>query len=338
LTLPSLIISTAFSNPTIDATSNTLHFGWYTAKPVGAAGTNLVFINNSTDRTTTAFFQSRGTVSGVDSFNLNCILNANASGSCAIFGPTALASTNLTVRGSSTQSVDICIAGGGGAYSSSSATGDTVIRAINGNMLLQRGTGSYMAAITSTSFLVAGNLGVGANSPNAPLQFANVAASRKIVLFEGANNDHQFMGFGVNSNVLRYQVDTTSVNHIFYAATSSSASNELARISGNGNFSAAGTSTLGGNVGIKVYTASGTLSAVGASHTISIPSGVTASNVISMAGVVQTAYLMAAFDTRDPSFYWAFYFNNVGTITVVTGPSASVVAGSGYRLTFITNS
>jgi hypothetical protein len=78
-------------------------------------------------------------------------------------------------------------------------------------------------------------IGIGTSSTNAPLQFASATANRKIVLFEGTNNDHQFYGFGVNGNILRYQGDQTATDHVFYAATSSSASNELFRIYGVGD-------------------------------------------------------------------------------------------------------
>lgn len=81
----------------------------------------------------------------------------------------------------------------------------------------------------------AGNLGIGNPSPNAPLQFANVVANRKVVLFENTNNDHQFLGFGINGSILRYQVDQASANHVFYAGSGTSSSNELFRIQGNGN-------------------------------------------------------------------------------------------------------
>jgi hypothetical protein len=79
-----------------------------------------------------------------------------------------------------------------------------------------------------------GNLGIGNTTPNAPLQFANTTVNRKIVLWEDFNNDHQFFGFGINNNILRYQVSGTGNNHVFYAATSSTTSNELMRIQGNG--------------------------------------------------------------------------------------------------------
>ena len=70
------------------------------------------------------------------------------------------------------------------------------------------------------TLLANGNVGIGATSPNAPLQLAKTAANRKLVLYETANNDHQIYGLGINSGVLRYQVDNLSSNHIFYAVFS----------------------------------------------------------------------------------------------------------------------
>jgi len=72
------------------------------------------------------------------------------------------------------------------------------------------------------------------STPNAPLQFGN-SGGRKIVLYEGANNDHQYYGFAINSGVLRYQVEAATNNHIFYAGSSATTSKELMRIQGNGN-------------------------------------------------------------------------------------------------------
>jgi hypothetical protein len=79
-----------------------------------------------------------------------------------------------------------------------------------------------------------GNVGIGTAAPNAALQFSNNTANRKIVLYEGANNDHQFNGFGLNPGVLRYQVNNSNDDHVFYAGTSTTTSNELMRIKGNG--------------------------------------------------------------------------------------------------------
>lgn len=78
-------------------------------------------------------------------------------------------------------------------------------------------------------------VGIGNSTPNAPLQFANNVANRKIVLYQGPDNDHQFYGIGVNNLTLRYQVDTSAADHVFYAASSTTTSKELMRIKGNGN-------------------------------------------------------------------------------------------------------
>jgi subtilisin-like proprotein convertase family protein len=80
-----------------------------------------------------------------------------------------------------------------------------------------------------------GKIGIGTNSPNAPLQFDNSSGNRKIVLYDGYNNDHQFFGFGISNNNLRYQTSETSADHVFYAGTNNNTSNELFRIKGNGN-------------------------------------------------------------------------------------------------------
>lgn len=80
----------------------------------------------------------------------------------------------------------------------------------------------------------AGNVGIGTPNANAPLQFTNSFANRKIVLNEGANNDHQFAGIGYNALSLRYQVANAGENHVFYAGASSSSSNELMRLTGDG--------------------------------------------------------------------------------------------------------
>jgi hypothetical protein len=88
---------------------------------------------------------------------------------------------------------------------------------------------------------VAGNayirdsIGIGISSPHGQLQFSNSTINRKMVLYELANNDHQFIGMGVNPNLLRYQTSSTTTDHVFYAAASGALSNELMRIKGNGD-------------------------------------------------------------------------------------------------------
>src|SRR5436309_2233030 len=82
--------------------------------------------------------------------------------------------------------------------------------------------------------ICAQNVGIGTTTPNAPLQLNNNLANRKIVLFEGVNNDHQFYGFGINAGTFRYQINSPGDSHVFYAGTSTTASSELMRIRGDG--------------------------------------------------------------------------------------------------------
>ena len=89
-----------------------------------------------------------------------------------------------------------------------------------------------------------GNVGIGTSVPTAQLHLGNIATNRKLVLYDITNNNNQFYGFGINSGILRYQVDATSANHVFYAGTGSATSDELMRIQGTGNVGI-GTSTPG---------------------------------------------------------------------------------------------
>jgi hypothetical protein len=108
---------------------------------------------------------------------------------------------------------------GGGVFVGSNLVTPTIIRA-----------GGEIARFTTT-----GNLGIGTTTPNAQLQLASTLNNRKIVLFEGANNDHQFFGFGVNPAELRYQVNGNFASHVFYSSINTTSSLELMRILGNGN-------------------------------------------------------------------------------------------------------
>jgi hypothetical protein len=108
------------------------------------------------------------------------------------------------------------------------------------------GTASWQPNPTSP-FVVAGdniyypsgNIGINMSTPHGKLQFYNGYTNRVIVLFEEADNAHQFYGFGMNTGILRYQVGTGG-NHVFYAGTNSTTSKELFRIAANGNVTAAG--------------------------------------------------------------------------------------------------
>lgn len=102
-----------------------------------------------------------------------------------------------------------------------------------GNAITLQTTGpgpSFVDAMTLTD----GRVGIGNPAPHGALQFANTLMNRKIVLFEDGNNDNQYNGFGINNAVMRYQVASATGNHVFYAGASATTSNELMRITGNG--------------------------------------------------------------------------------------------------------
>jgi hypothetical protein len=97
-----------------------------------------------------------------------------------------------------------------------------------------------------------GLVGIGNVDAHGYLQFPNDLFNRKIVLWESANNNHQYYGFGIESGTLRYAVDAPGAAHRFYAANNSSSSTLLMTIAGNKKVvigSHAGNSKLGINAG-----------------------------------------------------------------------------------------
>ena len=91
------------------------------------------------------------------------------------------------------------------------------------------------SATSGLSVNAAGKVGIGTTSPNGRLQFDNGLDTRKIVLYEGANNNYQFYGFGVEGSTLVYSTYANTDDHVFFSGASSSSRNELMRIEGTGN-------------------------------------------------------------------------------------------------------
>jgi hypothetical protein len=79
------------------------------------------------------------------------------------------------------------------------------------------------------------SLDINASNTFGQLSLGNTVQNRKLVLYNTETDDHHFYGFGINAGVLRYQIDYALTNsHVFCAAASSSSSNELMRIRGDG--------------------------------------------------------------------------------------------------------
>lgn len=103
-----------------------------------------------------------------------------------------------------------------------------------GTLTLPTSTDTLVGRATTDALTNKSSIGIGVATANGDLQFPAATKNRKIVLYEVTNNDNQYYGFGVNPSTLRYQVENTSSDHVFYASTSSSASNELMRVKGTG--------------------------------------------------------------------------------------------------------
>jgi len=95
---------------------------------------------------------------------------------------------------------------------------------------IANGTNASSRVMTITNL---GNIGIGNAPTNGQLQLNNELKNRKFVLYESANNDFQYYGFGIENGGLRYNVDAVGASHRFYAATGSGSASLLMSITGN---------------------------------------------------------------------------------------------------------
>lgn len=197
------------------------------------------------------------------------------------------------------------------------------------------GTGAvYSSQLANIGLVTNGRVGIGIATPNAPLHFANTIANRRIILWEEANNDHQYYGVGINPYMLRHQVSNTGSSHAFYAATSATTSNELMRISGNGT------------VGIGVTTPAAILSVLfdgaGVYNTATWNSGgwavfgpgagVTSGINSSAVGITfNTANNYGSLISLAPSYAWKrMYYAALDHYFIVNGTQAGYVNSTGF--------
>jgi len=78
-------------------------------------------------------------------------------------------------------------------------------------------------------------VGIGSPTPNGWLQFNNIHDTRKIVLFEAADNDNQHYGIGTNLDVFRFQIPGPTRAFRFFRGNDAATSTEIFTIEGGGN-------------------------------------------------------------------------------------------------------
>lgn len=111
--------------------------------------------------------------------------------------------------------------------------------------IFQVGNGDFNFRRNALTILRNGNTGFGVVNPHAQIHLANSVANRKIVLFENADDNLEYFGFGINDYALRYNA-TSGSNHLFY-----SAANLLFSIRSDGNATLSGVLTQNSDARLK---------------------------------------------------------------------------------------
>jgi hypothetical protein len=74
------------------------------------------------------------------------------------------------------------------------------------------------------------------NASGSEINLGSSIGARKIVLYNASSNNFQYFGFGITSGELQYAVDGVVSDHVFYAGTSTTAKQEVGRITGDKYF------------------------------------------------------------------------------------------------------
>jgi hypothetical protein len=232
-----------------------------------------------------------------------------------------------------------------GGASSGSLFLDKVVATVPTNLMGYSATANAFTFVPDTNFTGT----VFCNGAAPALKFPNSTLNRKISLFESVANDHQYFGFGVNSFILRYQVPGTTSDHVFYAGTSSSASNEVGRITGTGNLIIPGTSysnNIHGSIAMQAngtgFTANATWTKVAGTTTLTSGNEFTmpSNNRLTYTGTTQASIKAIVSATVSWSYnsllandiYFAIYKN--GTTVSYYLPYTSRALG-GYQISAI---
>jgi hypothetical protein len=196
--------------------------------------------------------------------------------------------------------------------------------------------GTYDFVASSTGYDATGCLNIQNSNVNPQGTVTVLAPNMNI------GNQHSLIigrfASGYASGLLSFnQIGTGSINTISLSIYGYSGFS----VNGDGNTATPGTSTLGGNVGIRVYKLQATLGAVNSNVTVALPAGVTNSNLISMTAICTNSGGFTVHndyaDTTDGS-HFRMYTTPSNNLNLFTGPSSSSIAGRTCKVTFITES
>jgi len=238
-------------------TDNTLSVG-LTSQILSSNGNlsgNLVWINNPNavgGPTSSIQFNNSGVFDGSANFVRNLStgdVNINANlGVGSLTAPAhrlQVTGANTTINSTSTTGLSTLLM----TDTSAPASQKQFVFQLNGPsntgdiISIQQGAQFRPIRLNPTATTGQTRVSIGTTLANAQLQLNNELVNRKIVLHEVTNNDHQYIGLGVNASTFRFQIPDTVSFYSFFAGTGIGSSNEVMRLAGTGNLAIAGVTT-----------------------------------------------------------------------------------------------
>jgi hypothetical protein len=159
-----------------------------------------------------------------------------------------------------------------------------------------------------------------------PLQFDSTTSNRKITLFETANNQFQYYGFGIAAGTLIYNVGVNTSNHVFSSAFSSSALTTLFTIFGNQagvsipNTTSSPSYAIGSSLAYGLAGSSGAYFSNAVTNDLVLRNSTTSNNVLIGVGTSKSQLAVSNTSIQNNAFIVGGLINTVGA-----GPALGTV-------------
>ena len=207
--------------PDIELRGNTEVIGILTAN-ISSTNSNITNLNTSIINNSGNIYSNNllttGLVTGPN-YNIgNLIINSSLN--TPLTTSTLINSSTINNTGNINSSII-----NGNIYSSIGNIGVLNSNTLNNSGLLTTGT------LSCTGDTTLGTSNVNVATVNGQLKFNNVL-TKKMSLFEVANNDFQYYGFNISNLTMGYSVGSTSASHVFYSGATSTSRLECVRIKG----------------------------------------------------------------------------------------------------------